>query len=139
MTKKKSKNEYEKIGRPTKITPVVLVKLESAFAIGCSDVEACVFADISRDCLYDNIKKTPDFADKKEALKQNPILKAKQTIFDNLNDNKTAQWYLERKCKLEFGNSKPDNDETLITEGLRRLADNIGSSILEYNMQTSIQ
>lgn len=134
MTKRKLKDEYEKIGRPTKITPVVLAKLESAFAIGCSDVEACVFAGISRDCLYDYIKKTPDFADKKETLKQNPILKAKQTVFDNLGDNKTAQWYLERKCKAEFSSVKFEDNESVIAERLSILADSINSSIQEHGI-----
>jgi len=38
-------------GRPTKMTPLVVKKLEEAFSWGCSDEEACVYAGISRPTL----------------------------------------------------------------------------------------
>jgi len=78
-------------------------KLEQAFAIGCTDEEACSYAEISPDQLYyyeNNIDK--EFRVRKQELKQKPILKAKQTIVKNLDNPEHAKWYLERKKKDEF-------------------------------------
>lgn len=96
------KKEKNTVGRPTIMTKDVVAKLEHGFKIGLNDTECCAYADISRDALYDYIKKHPEFGDKKDKWKQNPIAKAKHTIYKNLDDAKTAQWYLERKCKDEF-------------------------------------
>lgn len=90
-------------GRPTVMTELTLKKLEEAFAYGASDNEACFYADISHQTLYDYQKKHPEFIERKEALKERPILTARQTVIDNLSDTKNAQWYLERKRKKEFG------------------------------------
>lgn len=90
------------MARPTKMTNCVIGKLEEAFALGCTDAEACFYADIHPDTLYDYCKKNPQFSERKSLLKLKPVLKAKKTILENLNDAKVAQWYLERKCKEEF-------------------------------------
>lgn len=102
MTKKKNPKDYKKIGRPTVFTPEVLQKLEQGFKIGLTDVECCCYADINLSTLYEYQKRNPEFLYKKEKWKQFPIAKAKNTIFQSLDDPKTAQWYLERKCKEEF-------------------------------------
>ena len=92
-----------KEGRPTVMTPEVLRKLEEAFAIGCSDVEACVYADIWSSTLYDYQKANPKFAERRDQLRERPVLKARQTVVKNLDAPEHAKWYLERKKKLEFG------------------------------------
>jgi hypothetical protein len=89
-------------GRPHAITPEVLAKLEQGFKIGLTDTECCCYADIDEATLYRYQKENPEFCEKKRKWKQNPIAKAKHTIYKNLDDAKTAQWYLERKCKEEF-------------------------------------
>lgn len=89
-------------GRPPKIDNDTLGKLESAFKMGANDREACAYVNINPDTLYEYQKKHPSFTEQKEAWKQNPILKAKNTIYKNLDDAQTAKWYLERKCKDEF-------------------------------------
>lgn len=109
MTKKKDPKDYAKIGRPTVMTAETLNKLEQAFSIGCTDEEACVFADISRQTMYAYISENPEFSDKKEALKKKPILKAKNTVVKNLDNPDMALKYLERKCKNEFS-TKVIND-----------------------------
>lgn len=96
------------MARPTKMTNEVIGKLEQAFAFGCSDLEACRFADINPDTLYDYCKKNPEFSERKAQLKLDPVLKAKKTLFESLNDVKVAQWFLERKCRDEF-NIKVEN------------------------------
>lgn len=96
-------------GRPTVMTEVTLGKLEEAFAYGASDTEACFYAGINPDTLYEYQKKHPEFTERKEALKEQPILKARQTVVLSLDDPKNAQWYLERKRKGEFS-TKTESD-----------------------------
>jgi hypothetical protein len=47
------------------MTEATVAKLEQAFAFGCTDLEACLYADISKDCLYNYQKKHPEFVDRK--------------------------------------------------------------------------
>ena len=91
------------IGRPTKMTKETVDKLEYAFSIGCSDLEACVYADICKQTLYTYQSSNKDFLDRKELLKENPALKAREMVYSNITaDIDTAKWYLERKKKSEF-------------------------------------
>ena len=106
MTKKKNPEDYNKVGRPNKIKDDELRKLETAFKMGCNNSESCAFADIPESTFYDYIKANPEFSVKIDKWKKNPILKAKHTIYQNLEDTKTAQWYLERKCKQEFSTAQ---------------------------------
>ena len=92
----------KKLGRPKRITDEELQKLETAFKMGCNNSEACAYADLAERTFYYYIEQNEDFLQKINKWKKNPILKAKLTIFKNLDDEKTAQWYLERKCKEEF-------------------------------------
>jgi len=105
MTKRKKESEKLKTGRPTKLTELTVKKLEEAFAIGCNDTEACAYAEITRQTLFNYFEVSPSFLDKRNALKERPILKAKKTIYDDLSEPQTAKWYLERKAREEFGNS----------------------------------
>lgn len=79
------------------MTPIIIDKLREAFMMGCSDREACVYANIANQTLYNYQQKHPEFLDQKTTYKTNPLLKARKTIFDNLGEIKTAQWYMERK------------------------------------------
>lgn len=90
-------------GRPTKMTPETVKKLEEAFAIGASDAEACFYADISKETLYTYQDKFPAFLDRKEALKERPVLLARQSVIRGMEqDPNLALKYLERKAKHEF-------------------------------------
>lgn len=90
------------VGRPTVMTDAVLRKLEEAFALGCTDLEACLYADIAKSTLYDYQIAHPEFVERKEELKETPMLKARTTVIKSLNQIQPAQWYLERKKKNEF-------------------------------------
>ena len=109
----RSNNERYKMpaGRPTVMTPEVVSKLEQAFSMGCSDLEACLFADISKQALYDYQEKNPEFTDRKAMLKQKMIFKARSVIAEALNnkDENTAKWLLERKLKDEFSTKTESN------------------------------
>ncbi len=111
MTKKKDPKDYLPVGRPTVMTEEVVNKLEQAFSMGCSDLEACLFADISKQTLYDYQEKHPEFVDRKAMLKQKMIFKARSVIAEALNkkDENTAKWLLERKLKDEFSTKIESN------------------------------
>lgn len=85
-----------------KMTKDSVRKLEEAFAIDATIAEACFYAGISHDTYHRWVKENPELSDKFERLRHKPILKARETINKNLNDPKTAAWYLERKRKDEF-------------------------------------
>lgn len=86
-------------GRPTKMTPEVIQKLEDAFTWGCNDLEACCYADISKSTLYDYCVANPEFSERKETLKNNVTMKAKRIIDNALNgdDIITAHKVIDRK------------------------------------------
>lgn len=115
-------------GRPPKITPTVLSKLEQAFLMGCSDREACLFGNVSTTTLYEYCVKNPEFAERKEVLKLNPVLKARGIVIKALDDDgniigqqMTADKVINRyegiKQRLEHANAdgKPFQTETKTT------------------------
>ena len=85
-----------------KLNENTVKKLEEAFAIGCSIPEACYFANITKQTLYNWYEKMPELREKFDRLKERPVLKARATIFNNLDKTDTARWFLERKRKREF-------------------------------------
>lgn len=94
--------EKREVGRPTIMTPETIGKLEEVFSIGGTDNEACFYAGIGKTTLYNYQKENPEFVERKEALKERPILKARQTVVKGLDDADNARWFLERKLKSEF-------------------------------------
>lgn len=95
--------KQEKRGRKTIMTPEVVAKLEEAFSWGCTDIEACLHADIGTSTLYNYQDRHPEFVERKEALKETPILRARKSVFDRLpRDAKLSMDYLSRKKKDEF-------------------------------------
>lgn len=123
MSKKKILKPAKKVGRPSLLENADAVrKLEFAFSIGCTVLLACQHAEVSRDAFYAAIKKDKSFSDRIEKLKQNPIMKAVQTIFKHLDDVKVAMWFLERRqpevygIKSETGIDTSTEQPKLITE-----------------------
>ena len=112
-------------GRPTKMTPETIKKLEEAFAIGASDKEACFYADISHETLYTYQDKTPGFLERKEALKQRPVLLARQSVVKAIeSDPATARWFLERKSRNEFATKTEVEQSGDLNIKLNELEDN---------------
>lgn len=109
-------------GRPTVFTPAVLQKLEEAYSWDCTDAEACFHAGVSESALYVYQEQNPEFKERKNALKQKPVLAIRQTVIMGIVgraaviDPKTKRVvkeevpanpdlglkYLERKKKDEF-------------------------------------
>ena len=101
--------------RPSVVTPEVIAKLEYGFTKWLTDLEACLYADISKDALYNYINKNPEFSDRKELLKQQPKMKAKINIAEKIEekDDYNSRWYLETKWKDEFSKQvKTINENT---------------------------
>lgn len=101
-------------GRPTVVTEEVLRKLEEAFSYGCTDLEACLHANIGKSTLYDYQEANPAFAERKQELKENIKLHARLNLSHSILNEKSvddSKWYLERKCKNEFS-TKVENEHT---------------------------
>ena len=83
---------------------IVLQKLEQAWAMGCPDVEAAAYADVSHAALSDFLKRNPTIADRKARLLQKPFLAARNAILKKISDGDgdLALRYMERKKKQEF-------------------------------------
>ena len=89
--------------------PEVYAALIDGFSKGFTDSEACLAAGISKWVLYSYIDMYPEFGERKEQLKKNPILTAKTHVVSKLSDDtNTAKWYLERRTK-EF--RPPDRNQ----------------------------
>lgn len=100
--------EKSNAGRKTKMTPLVIAKLEDAFSMDTTDEEACLHAGIDPSTLYRYQQRNKKFRERKALLKKKPILAARVTIMRNMDNPNIAKWYLETKCKSEFGNT-PNN------------------------------
>ena len=85
------------------VTPEAIQKLEEAFSWWCSDLEACLHANIWKSTLYNYQNDNPEFLERKEILKEKTIILARQTVVKSLKDSPDmALKYLERKRKAEF-------------------------------------
>ena len=99
----------------------IMTKLEIAYSMGCNDKQACLFANISPQTLYRYTESHPDFQERKEHLKEVPLLNAKKNVTESLKtDVKVAQWYLERRTK-EF--KPPDRQGSLTLNQFNLLTD----------------
>jgi hypothetical protein len=98
-----STNKNGTAGRPTIMDELTLQKLQVAFCMGCTDLEACQFAGISKSTLYNYQNDNPEYLEQKEIWKENPTLKARAAVYSNMGFNADlALKYLERKKKDEF-------------------------------------
>ena len=87
------------MARPTVMTEDVLRKLEYAFTVGATDIEACFNAGIGESTLYDYCSLNPKFSERKEVLKNQPSYQAKVIINESLKegDLNTANRVIDRK------------------------------------------
>jgi len=95
------------VGRPSVMTQETIDKLEEAFSWGCTDIEACLNADIDKSTLYKYQQAHPEFIDRKETLKSNPIRKARLSVVNKLEDDpRLAMEFLKNKKSDEFNTKK---------------------------------
>jgi len=92
-----------KVENPTKMDEMTVKKLEEAFAIDSTVEEACFYAGISKQTYYNWIGSFPDKKEQFDALRQRPVLLARQTAVKKLTESySNAMDYLSRKKKDEF-------------------------------------
>lgn len=98
-------------GRPRRINPETLTKLEYAYSLGCSDREAALYAEIGYSTLTTYLSNNPDFRERRESLKDSMIIKALEANKKLLEDGDPIQtrWYLERRKREEFTLSQDIN------------------------------
>jgi hypothetical protein len=86
-------------GAKTVMTKDTLQLLRESFSWGCTDSEACCYADISTSTLYNYCKDNPEFLELKNKLKDSPTMKAKRIINGALDeaDLNTAHRVIDRK------------------------------------------
>jgi len=86
-------------GQPTKMTDVTIQLLKDAFSWGCTDSEACCYAEISTSTLYNYCAATPSFLELKNKLKDMPMMKARRVVNGALDDDdiNTAHKVIDRK------------------------------------------
>jgi hypothetical protein len=90
-------------GRKTIMTKETIQKLEDSFSVGSTDLEACMYADISMATLYNYQKDNPEFIERKEMLKEKLVLKCRKELIKAVEGNgDLALKVLERKKKDEF-------------------------------------
>ena len=92
------------------MTEETLGKLREAYLMGCTDREACLFADIHPDTLYAFQHQNEEYSEQKRVWQSNPVLRARMAVMEFLQfDAKLAMRYLERRLPEEFGTRKePD-------------------------------
>jgi len=104
------------------MTKEVIGKLEQAFALDCTVKEACFFAWIHIDTYYDFLSKNPKYSDIFEALRESPVLLARQSVITNMKKNwELALKYLERKRKNEFTPKTEVDHSGVITQNIVKI------------------
>lgn len=99
------KPKKSKVGRPTVFTEEVIRKIEEVAALDGSIREMAYYAGIHPDSIYAKMAEDKAFSDRIEALRERPILKARQSIVKALDDPHMALKYLERKRRKEWGDN----------------------------------
>ncbi len=100
------------VGRPSKFSPDVIVKLKASFANSFTVDQACWYAGINKQSYYNWTEKYPQFLDEMTAAREAPTMKAKQVVIAAVNDGdvETAKWWLKHKASDEFGGAVINGD-----------------------------
>lgn len=83
------------------ITPEQMKRLEEAWSYEWTDVEAVDYAGITYKILRAHYERDPSLMNKRDLLRNTPILYAKKNITDSVKagDLGTSRWLLERRVK----------------------------------------
>ena len=96
----------------------VILKLEQVWGIGGSDAEAALFAGISKTSLCEFLKANPPVAERKEELKNTPILAARQEVVKGIRSNpEFSLKFLERRKSDEFAPRQKIDHSGMIDQG----------------------
>lgn len=104
-----------------KVTELVVQALRTAFSYGCTVLEACAHAGISKSTYYTFVEAYPDMLDTFEALQLKPFMGARQAVIKSFPVRPDiAMRYLEAKLPNEFNpkNAQPPATEVNINFSL---------------------
>lgn len=113
MTARKPKRLHKKAGRPTVFTDKVIRKIEEVASLDGSVKEMASYAGIHHDTIYARMREDAEFSARIEALREQPVLKARRTFVGALSKPFYAVEYLRRKRRDEFS----DRHEVTGAEG----------------------
>ena len=113
---------YLSMGRPTKLTPHLKTKVREACILGATNAEIAYMANITEKTLYNYFSQDEKFLQQVNAWKQEPLLKARKTIIDNLDQPRIAMWFIERKSK--------ESDNNAAGSGVARNLDGLSDDML---------
>ena len=99
--------------RPSKFSEEKVKKLEEAFALDCTVEEACFYADISKQTYYDWIDKRQELADRFKALRNRPVLMARQEVIKWLKNNPELSLKYSLALILDHKNKFPNQMDLL--------------------------
>ena len=88
-------------GRPTVVTEEAVLKLETAFALGCNVKEALAFAEMSKNVYTRFLQRQPEFRVRFEQIRETPVLQAKRNVAMAIaaGDVAVSRWYLEHRAR----------------------------------------
>lgn len=90
-------------------------KLIDAYKMNMTDFRACVYAGISKDQLAYFKLQHPDFSSVKERARETATIIAHQTVFNDMQDPRTAKWWLGEVFRREHASAAPQTPaETMI-------------------------
>lgn len=117
-------------GRPTVMTPEAIRKLEDAFSWGCTDLEACCNANIGKTTLYKYCEENPAFAERKEILKNQPVMKARRVVLAALDEDdiNTAHKVIDRKEGLKIKQDNISSDGSMSPTKIELIAPSVKST-----------
>lgn len=100
------------MSRPTIRTPEIELKLEQAYSLGSTHATACYYAGISETTLYRWFDEDSELREVMKGHREKPVLKALQTVANDLDSPQTAKWLLERK----HPDFKAENKTKIVTD-----------------------
>lgn len=99
------KHKGKSVGRPTKLTDEIRLKIETIAAMDGSVEEIAHYAGISRSTLWEWCKENKELSDRIEELRNRPVLAARKRVIEGIGESYgNAMDYLSRKRPKEFGN-----------------------------------
>ena len=114
-----SNSKIKKTGRPTKLVPETIAKLEDILKVGGTIGEACSYAEIDQSTYHRHIESDNTFARKMDAAKHYSDVVAKNLVVDSIVKNKdlqSAKWWLEKrqyKSDVRAGVSIDDGEKVI--------------------------
>lgn len=117
-------NQGEIVQDATEYNLTIAEKIYEAFRWHYNITEACQHAGISRGTYYNWLEQHPQFAEKVEVAKTDPLKQAKQNIAKEIQggDVSTSKWLLERRDPDFKPKAEVDNTHE-VTETRKKIGD----------------